>query len=92
MKRRETPEESGNWQGLTLEQLRYRRALSAVKLEAGKERITNFMGDTKEKVEKGGLRGLLFSNKMVGRLKWVDYLILGYQVTRGFSKLRRRFK
>lgn len=77
---------------MTLEELRYRRALEAVKVEVGKERMLSVMGNTKEKVQKNGLRGLLFSNKIVGSLKFVDYLIIGFQVSKIMTRMWRKFK
>ncbi len=91
MRQSETPEPA-KWQGLTLDELRYRRALSAVKLEAGKSQMTNLLDNTKNKVESGGMRGLLFKNSLVSKLKFADYLILSYQATRTLLKIWRKFK
>jgi hypothetical protein len=81
-----------NWSGMTLDELRYRRALSLVKLEAGKGKMANTVDALRNHVSDNGIRGLLFSNNMLHQLKTVDYLILGFKASRLLARLWRRFR
>ena len=81
------------WQGYTLEQLRFQRALALIKLENEKavlaqkanQKIEQFKSNTSAK----GVTGNIF--KMIsGRLKWVDYALIGFNIAKLVTRLRRR--
>ncbi len=89
------PAASGNtesqWRGYTLEQLRYQRALAAIKSEVAKERISAKLSLAKEQASSGNVRSLLFGSEVIGRLKAVDYLLIGYKVSKLSYKLWHKF-
>ena len=67
------------WRGLTLDELRKRRAKALMRREVGKVKIND-----------NGIRGLMFSNKAISNLKAADYVFLGWKIARLFIKARRR--
>ena len=78
------------WEGLTLEQLRYRRALSLVRREMGRASMQNSIDGVRTQVGNNGVRGLLFSSKTNARLKKVDMILLGVKLTRTLYKMWRK--
>lgn len=79
------------WKGYTLEQLRFQRALAAIKSEVAKERITVKLGQAKAQASSGNVRSLLFGSEVIGRLKTIDYLLIGYKVSKLSYKLWHKF-
>ncbi len=79
------------WKGYTLEQLRFQRALAAIKSEVAKERIAAKLSQAKEQASSGNVRSLLFGHEVIGRLKAVDYLLIGYKVSKLSYKLWHKF-
>ncbi|MBQ0114997.1 MAG: hypothetical protein KBT10_03910 [Bacteroidales bacterium] len=75
-----TPSVQKEWKGMTLEELRMRRAMSLVRREMGRARIMQNFENTRTQVQSNGIRGLLFSSKTVARLKTADYLLLGAKI------------
>lgn len=80
------------WRGLTLEQLRMRRAKALLRREVGKVKIDTVIGNLRTRVSDNGIRGLMFSNKAIGNLKIADYAFLGWKIAQIFFKVRRRKK
>ena len=80
------------WEGLTLDELRYRRAKMAIKAEMGTAKMMSMLTNTQNNVKNNGLRQLLFNNNLVSGLKFVDYLVIGFQITRWLTRIRRKFK
>lgn len=79
------------WKGYTLDQLRFQRALAAIKSEVAKERITAKLSQAKAQASSGNVRSLLFGSEVIGRLKTIDYLLIGYKVSKLSYKLWHRF-
>ena len=79
----------GEWRGYTLEELRYKRALSVIELEVEKEKMSEFVQSTKDRTSQYGIRGLFGNKKILSRLKFADYLFLGAKLS-GF--LYKRWK
>ncbi len=83
--------DGAQWKGYTLEQLRFQRALAAIKSEVAKERITAKLSQAKAQASSGNVRSLLFGSDVIGRLKTVDYLLIGYKVSKLSYKLWHKF-
>ena len=84
------PVGDSQWTGFTLEQLRMLRAKALLRRELGKVRINTVIDGMRTRVSDNGLRGLMFSNKTIGRLKAADYVFLGWKVAQLLVKARRR--
>ena len=90
------PDESGEWQGMTLEQLRRARAKALVRREVGRATMQYSLDNVKDNVSNNGVRALMFSPSTVSHLKTADYVLLGFKLTRwlmgmrGNSRRRRR--
>jgi hypothetical protein len=82
------PEESREWQGMTLEQLRRARAKALVRREVGRATIQYNLDNVKDNVENNGIRALMFSPNTVSHLKTADYVLLGFKLTRWLMGLR----
>ena len=78
------------WRGLTLDELRKRRAKALLRREVGKVKINAALGNVRTRVNDNGIRGLMFSNKAISNLKAADYVFLGWKIVRLFIKARRR--
>ncbi len=78
------------WRGLTLDELRKRRAKALLRREVGKVKINAALGNVRTRVNDNGIRGLMFSNKAISNLKAADYVFLGWKIARFFIKARRR--
>lgn len=84
------------WKGYSFDELKYQRALVAIKCEIEKEKlITSFAGIKQEKMSAVGVNGsnpLL--NKLLGALDIADYSFMAFKFGRKlysiFSKLRKK--
>lgn len=85
-------ENTGNWKGLTLEQLRMRRAKALLRREVGKVKMNAALDGMKTRVNDNGIRGLMFNDKTLGHLKTADYVFLGWKIAQIFFKARKRKK
>ncbi len=81
-------DESPEWQGMTLEQLRRARAKALVRREVGRATIQYNLDNVKDNVENNGIRALMFSPNTVSHLKTADYVLLGFKLTRWLMGLR----
>ena len=87
------PDASGEWQGMTLEQLRRARARTLVRREVGRATIQYDLDGVKSNIASNGVRALMFSPGTVNHLKTADYVLLGFKLTRwlmGMRNNRRR--
>lgn len=82
------PDASGEWQGMTLEQLRHARARALVRREVGRATMQYSIDDMKTNVANNGVRALMFSPGTVSSLKTADYVLLGFKLTRWLMGLR----
>ncbi len=85
-------ENTDNWKGLTLEQLRMRRAKALLRREVGKVKINAALDGMKTRVSDNGIRGLMFNDKSLVQLKTADYVFLGWKIAQLFIKARKRKK
>ena len=79
---------SGDWQGMTLEQLRRARAKALVRREVGRATMQYSIDNVKDNVSNNGVRALMFSPGTVSHLKTADYVLLGFRLTRWLMGLR----
>ena len=82
------PEDSREWQGMTLEQLRRARAKALVRREVGRATMQYSLDNVKDNVSSNGIRALMFSPDTVSHLKTADYVLLGFRLTRWLMGLR----
>ena len=82
------PDESGEWKGMTIEQLRRARAKALVRREVGRATMQYSFDNMKDNVANNGMRALMFSSDTVSHLKTADYVLLGFRLTRWLMGLR----
>ena len=90
------PDESGEWKGMTIEQLRRARAKALVRREVGRATMQYSLDNVKDNVQSNGVRALMFSPSTVSSLKTADYVLLGFRLTRWLmgrrnNRRRRRY-
>ncbi|MDE6309132.1 MAG: hypothetical protein K2L93_08005 [Muribaculaceae bacterium] len=78
------------WRGYTLDELRYRRALTEVAIEIERDRITQSITDTVPNALKGRSSGPSMMSKVFGALNYVDYAVLGWRLIKMVRGLRRK--
>ena len=81
-------DESPEWKGMTLDQLRRARAKALVRREVGRATMQYSLDNVKDNVSNNGIRALMFSPGTVSHLKTVDYVLLGFKLTRWLMGLR----
>ncbi len=77
MKKTKTPEENLEWNGYTIDELRYKRALTTARLDIQKERLLNQVNAVKGSF--GMLEGRGIVGKMLRSLNYIDYAVLAFQ-------------
>lgn len=80
------------WKGLTMDELKMRRAKSLVMREVNRAGLMHKYNAARENVSENGVRALLFSGNTVAGLKKADYLFLGAKVIGLLIKLYSRRK
>lgn len=83
-----TPDAPDTWKGMTLEELRMARGKALVRREVGRATMQYNIEGLKDNVSNNGVRALMFSPGTVSSLKTLDYLLLGYKLTRWLMGLR----
>lgn len=87
---RAEPLSSKKWRGYTLDELRYRRALTAVAVEIEKARMSRSVSG----IVPNGLRrrspGRFMLSKLLGSLSYMDYILLGWRLLRKLKGIKRR--
>ena len=81
---------SDNWNGLTMDELRQRRAKALLRREVGRVQMDHVLGGMRTRVNDNGIRALMFNDTTIGHLKTADYLLLGFKLTRALLKLWRK--
>ena len=72
-----TSTQQKEWKGLTMDELKMRRAKSLVLREVNRANLSYQFNNARDDVSQNGIRGLLFSNNTITGLKKADYLFLG---------------
>lgn len=80
------------WKGLTMDELKMRRAKSLVMREVNRAGLMHKYSSTRDNVSQNGVRALLFSGNTVAGLKKADYLLLGAKAIGLLLKLYSRRK
>lgn len=80
------------WSGYTLEELRYQRALSLIKLENQKLILKQRFRPEKKEVMQSGIKGLGVNllQRISEKMTIVDYLLIGYNLSKMFLKFKRK--
>lgn len=78
------------WKGYTLDELRYRRALTCVAIEIEKDRIGRTVSGIVPQALKTRSSGTSMLSKALGALSYVDYAILGWKLFKKIKSLRHR--
>ncbi len=84
------PHNNPEWNGYTLDELRYQKALSAARLELQKERMmaqVQKMRETVSLVPSSGIIGRMFSS-----LNYVDYGLIAFRIIKRVTGLVRKFR
>ncbi len=71
------PSQQKEWKGLTIDELKMRRAKSLVIREINRTSLAYQFNNARDNVSQNGIRGLLFSDNTIVGLKKADYLLLG---------------
>ena len=79
---------SKEWRGMTLEELRRARGKALVRREVGRATMQYSIDGMKSNIETNGVRALMFSPSTVNNLKTVDYVVLGFRLTRWLMNLK----
>lgn len=85
-------EKSNDWKGMTLEELRMKRAKALIASEINKAQLVSSYQLAKSKTNSHGIRALLFNNGMLKNLKTADYLMLGAKAGLLGLKIWKKFK
>lgn len=82
------------WNGYTIDELKYQRAIALVKLELQKEVLENSVKGLNASVITTNNKYLssIFKGKFTGKLRYVNYLITGYKVSKMFMYLWKSFR
>ncbi len=81
-----------NWKGMTLEELRMKRAKALILSEVTKAQLLSSYNVMKAKTNSHGVRALLFHNSVIKSLKTADYLFLGAKAAMFGFKLWKSHK
>lgn len=65
------------WKGLTIDELKMRRAKALVLREVNRASVTHQFANMRENVSNNGVRGLIFKQSTVAGLKKADYAFIG---------------
>ncbi|MCM1110896.1 MAG: hypothetical protein NC336_06810 [Clostridium sp.] len=85
--KKKAPHTEPNWQGYTLDELRYQRALTAARLEIQKERLMNQTQTLRGTF--GALQPKGVVGKMLRSLDVIDYGILAFRTVSRITSLLR---
>ena len=80
-------EAATQWKGYTLDELRMARAKALLHREFGRIQLQNDLQNVGTRAKEQGIRGLLFSNDVVGKLNKVDYIYLAFRAARLVTRL-----
>lgn len=77
------------WRGYTLDELRYRRALTEVAIEIEKGRMARAVSGSVPDVLKGRSSGRFMLSRLLGALSYMDYMVLAWRLLRKIKRLKR---
>lgn len=82
-----TVDAATQWKGYTLDELRMARAKALLRREFGRQQLQSDLQNVGTRAKEQGVRGLLFSNNVVGKLNKVDYMYLVFRAARLLTRL-----
>ena len=86
-----TSASSGPWKGLSLDEIRYQRALTEIRIEISKEKLkTSAQGLTPNSIK--GFKSKSILSKMLGALSWIDYGVMAITIGSKLRKILNRNK
>lgn len=88
-----TPTQAAEWKGYTIDELKYHRAVALVKLELHKGALAKSVTTTTETIS--ATRNRIFGGtgkKFSGKLKFLNYIIIGYKSASTAINLWNTFK
>lgn len=84
-------EQNNEWSGYTLAELQYRRAVILAKKEIHREKLQHSITSIlSEDTTPTGIAGNIFGS-LVGHKNMLDYLLLGFKLSRKISKVWKRW-
>ena len=83
---------SNTWRGMTLEELRMKRAKALIMTEVNKAPLVADFQLAKSKTRSHGIRALIFNNNELSGLKLTDYLLIGVKTAMLGAKLWKKYK
>lgn len=86
-----TSASSGPWKGLSLDEIRYQRALTEIRIEISKEKLkASAQGLTPNSSK--GFKSKSILSKMLGALSWIDYGVMAITIGSKLRKILKRKK
>lgn len=83
---------SVEWKGMTIDELKRRRANGLIRREVGRMTLSQAYKKTRDDVSQNGVRSLIFNTGEVTMLKKTDYAYLGYKAIKLIVKLYLKYK
>lgn len=83
---------SNTWRGMTLEELRMKRAKALIISEVNKAQLVASYELAKSKTRSHGIRALLFNENVLSGLKVTDYLLIGAKTAMLGAKLWKKYR
>jgi hypothetical protein len=81
------------WQGYTMDELRFQRALALIKLETEKDRLNQKIRvkieETKSATSAVGFSTNIFK-RVSSKMKFIDYALIGFNIAKFVLKLRKK--
>ena len=88
-----TSASSGPWKGLSLDEIRYQRALTEIRIEISKEKLkTSAQGLTPNSIKGFKFKSKSILSKMLGALSWIDYGVMAITIGSKLRKILNRNK
>ncbi|MBQ8772876.1 MAG: hypothetical protein IJZ17_00140 [Muribaculaceae bacterium] len=84
-------DEKHGWRGLTLDELRYLRALNGVRIEIKQQQLVERCRESLDGlISQQSGKGLFY--KMMSGLSWLDYALLAFRLGGRIAKTLRSFR
>ena len=82
------------WKGYTIDELKYQRAIALVKLELQKEMLVNSVKGLRASgiTTNNKYLSSILNGRFTGKLRYVNYLVAGYKVSKMFMYLWKSFR
>lgn len=87
---KQPPHTHPEWQGYTIDELRYQRALTSARLEIQKERLLNQYAAIRGNF--GSLKPTGIYGKIFNSLSFIDYGVLAFRTIRRVTGIIRSFR